>query len=577
MRRLEAACATSPMARFARFLAGAWHFPGVLRTFVVVAWLATAEIAVAQTHPLESADTSSPRATLQSFLAGMQDIYVIVGEQGRLTPTAQHESAANRVLRCLDLSELPPAVRRSLAKEAAVCLKEVFDRIELPPDSEWPGPAEVVEQNLTKWTIPHTEIAITRIKDGPDEGEFLFSAATVERATNFYEIVKDLDYIERDTTTPGYYERFISEPGWMIPRDILPSWTRNRWFGQAIWQWFGLFLSLLLASVLMISIYLIGRWRARSVRSNVGRYWVTLLFPIVAMLVPLATRYFVVEQLQIYGYLVVTVSLTLHVIFLVALMVLVVSVGSRMAELIIATPLVQPAGLDAQLVRLSCRVLSLVGAMILLLEGGQQLGVSLTTLLTGAGVGGLALALAAQDSLKNILGSTMIMLDKPFKVGERIIAKGYEGIVEDIGLRSTKLRSLTGHQVSIPNEEMARADIENVGRRPYIRRSATIELPSDTPSAKISRALEILRTILKNHEGMNEDLPPRVFLRDINKSSIGIFMTYWYHPPEYWEFLAFSERVTLQMTEQFEIAGIPFASPALDVHFPKRFGNNIEC
>jgi MscS family membrane protein len=80
---------------------------------------------------------------------------------------------------------------------------------------------------------------------------------------------------------------------------------------------------------------------------------------------------------------------------------------------------------------------------------------------------------------------------------------------------------------------MPRADIKNVGRRPYIRRSATIELPSDTPSAKIRRALEILREILKNHEGMNEDLPPRVFLRDVNESSIGIFMTYWYHPLEY--------------------------------------------
>ena len=256
-------------------------------------------------------------------------------------------------------------------------------------------------------------------------------------------------------------------------------------------------------------------------------------------------------------------------IFLIALLVLVVSVGSRLAELIIATPWVHPVGLDAQLVRLTCRVLSIIGAMFVLLEGGQQLGLSMTTLLTGAGVGGLALALAAQDSLRNILGSMMIMLDKPFKVGERIIAKGFEGIVEDIGLRSTKLRSLTGHQVSIPNEEMARADIENVGRRPYIRRSAIIELPSDTPSEKIRRALEILREILKNHEGMNENLPPRVFLRDVNESSIGIFMTYWYHPPEYWEFLAFSENVTLQMTEQFETEGISFASPALDVHFPR--------
>ncbi|GAG36636.1 unnamed protein product, partial [marine sediment metagenome] len=112
------------------------------------------------------------------------------------------------------------------------------------------------------------------------------------------------------------------------------------------------------------------------------------------------------------------------------------------------------------------------------------------------------------------------------------------------------------------------SEIENVGRRPYIRRAVTIELPSDTASAKVKRALEILRKILENHEGMAEDYPPRVFLRDVNEGSVGIFMIYWYHPPAYWDFLAFSERVTLQMSEQFEAEGISFAAPALTVHMP---------
>ncbi|MFT5325858.1 MAG: MscS family membrane protein, partial [Planctomycetaceae bacterium] len=464
----------------------------IFRTFVPICglvWLptflglllASGATAADARYPLESADTSSPHATLQSFLSGMQDLYLAIGDSGRPSSTPQNDAMRSRVLRCLDLSELAPAVRMSLAKEAAVCLKEVLDRIEVPPESEWPGSTQVTPLGITRWTIPHTEISIVKMKEGPRGGEFLFSAETVERAADFYEIVKDRGYIERPTTTRGYYARFISEPGWLIPGRWLPSWSRSRWYGQAIWQWFGLLVALLLGSATMISIYLVGRWRATSLRSNLGRYWITLVFPITAMLVPLVVEYLVVEQLQIYGYLIVAVSFVLHAIFLLALMVLVVSVGSRLAELIIATPWVQPAGLDAQLVRLTCRVLGIIGGVIVLLEGGQQLGISLTTLLAGAGVGGLALALAAQDSLKNILGSMMIMLDKPFKVGERIIAKGFEGIVEDIGLRSTKIRSLTGHQVTIPNEEMARAEIENVGRRPYIRRSTTIELPSDTP------------------------------------------------------------------------------------------------
>ena len=182
-----------------------------------------------------------------------------------------------------------------------------------------------------------------------------------------------------------------------------------------------------------------------------------------------------------------------------------------------------------------------------------------------SGVGGLALALAAQDTLKNILGSMMIMLDKPYRIGERIVIKGHDGVVEDIGLRSTRLRLLNGHQVSIPNEEMARCEIENIGRRPYIRRTATIELPSWTPPEKIHCALELLRNLLKDHEGMKEEFPPRVYLKDVNSGSIGIFMTYWYHPPEYWNYLAFSERVTLEMAEQFEAEGIVYSAPQLTV------------
>lgn len=533
---------------------------------LIVAQIVANRISADDRYPLESADTSSPKSTLKSFLEGMHEASLVTQTQGRLTSKPEHEAIRNRILRCLDLSDLAPAVRKSLAKEAAVCLKETLDRIELPPESQWPDSDQVAEQSLTKWTIPHTEIALEKVVDGPRKGEFLFNTITVDRATEFYEIVKARDYISRETATPGFYERFISEPGWMIPVSLLPDWSRTRWLGQAIWQWIGLVLVLLFASALMLWMYMIGRWRAKSMRSNLRRYWITLFFPALAMLVPLIAEYFVVEQLQIFGELVVAISFTLQIILLLAVTVLVVSLGNRLAELLIATPWIEPVGLDAQLVRLACRVLSLIGAVIIVLEGGQRLGISLTTLLAGAGVGGLALALAAQDTLRNILGSMMIMLDKPFKIGERIVAKGFDGTVEDIGLRSTRIRLLTGHQVSIPNEEMAVAEIENIGRRPFIRQSTMIELPSKTASAKIEQALEILREILQDHEGMSDDFPPRVHLSDVGESSIRILMMYWYHPPSYWDFVAFHERVTLQFAQRFESEGIPFAAPALNVY-----------
>ena len=234
--------------------------------------------------------------------------------------------------------------------------------------------------------------------------------------------------------------------------------------------------------------------------------------------------------------------------------------------MIVATPWVTAHGLNAQLIRIACRFASIVTAVIIFLEGGHYLGIPVATLLASAGVGGLAVALAAQDTLKTLFGTIMLLADKPFRVGERIIFRKYDGVVEDIGLRSTRIRLLSGHQAHIPNDELARTDIENVGRRPHIRRMATIEMPSDTPVAKVKRSLEIIRNAVDKHEGLNEDFPPRVFLRDMNESSIGIVMIYWYHPANYWDYLAFSERVNLQIMEQLESDGIPFASPALTVY-----------
>ena len=223
-----------------------------------------------------------------------------------------------------------------------------------------------------------------------------------------------------------------------------------------------------------------------------------------------------------------------------------------------------------------CRILGLILATILFLEGGKEMGIPLTTLLAGAGVGGLAVALAAQDSLRNVFGSIMIIMDKPFKVGERIIAKGYDGVVEEVGLRSTKLRLLTGNQVSIPNDELARKDIENIGRRPHIRKNENIPLALDIDPEKAARALEIVSELLKDHEGMMPEYPPRVFLSDVRRDCINLRIIYWYYPPEYWEFAEFSGRVICQILKAFKAEGIRIARPAVTSYMALDGDNPLE-
>jgi len=171
--------------------------------------------------------------------------------------------------------------------------------------------------------------------------------------------------------------------------------------------------------------------------------------------------------------------------------------------------------------------------------------------------------------LKNLLGSLMIFMDQPYAPGQRIVVEGHDGFVEQIGLRSTKIRMLTGAQTSIPNERMARLDIENIGRRNFIRRQTSIRLSYDTPLGKIDRAVEIVKDILHDHEGMQERLPPRVFFNEFNPDSINIFVTYWYHPPRRWKAMAFDEQVNREIMRRFAEEGIRLALPSSRTYFSR--------
>lgn len=185
----------------------------------------------------------------------------------------------------------------------------------------------------------------------------------------------------------------------------------------------------------------------------------------------------------------------------------------------------------------------------------------ITSIIAGLGVGGLAVALAAQDSVKNFFGSIVLFVDKPFEIGDRVVIDGHDGPVEEVGLRSTKIRTLDGHLITVPNGQLANKTIQNIGKRPYIRRIANLTITYDSPPEKIDRGLDILKEILNNHEGMHEDFPPRIFFNEFNAASLNIMVIYWYHPPNYWDYMAFTEKFNKEVFRRFNEEEIDFAFP----------------
>lgn len=216
------------------------------------------------------------------------------------------------------------------------------------------------------------------------------------------------------------------------------------------------------------------------------------------------------------------------------------------------------------ILRNSLRVIVVAIAIIQMYQNIS--GQDITSIIAGLGIAGMAVALAAQDSIKNFFGFLMIALDQPFTVGERVVLSGYDGVIEEIGLRSVRMNTLEGHMVTIPNNSAANDPVMNISRRPNIRRILNIGVTYDTKPEKIQEAINIIKDILKDHEGMQEPLTPRVYFNDMKADSLNIFAIYWYHPPDYWAYMDHAEWVNMEILTRFNNAGIEFAFPTQTIH-----------
>lgn len=221
-------------------------------------------------------------------------------------------------------------------------------------------------------------------------------------------------------------------------------------------------------------------------------------------------------------------------------------------------------------VRKALRITIAIIAILLISEHILGPG-KVKSLLLSAGIGGIAIALAAKDTVANFFGSITIFADRPFQMGDLVKIDGHFGPVEAVGFRSTRVRTLQGHQITVPNSVIANSIVENVGRRPFIRRTSNITITYDSGHAKAKKAVEIIKEILADVPEVNTDpeKPPRVYFNEFNDCSLNIYMSYWLQPPDYWLYHEVNERVNLEMMKRFEAEAIEFAFPTQTLYVKK--------
>lgn len=183
------------------------------------------------------------------------------------------------------------------------------------------------------------------------------------------------------------------------------------------------------------------------------------------------------------------------------------------------------------------------------------------SILAGLGIGGLAVAMAAKETIANFFGSLVIFADKPFELGDSIKIDSYQGVVEQVGLRSTQIRTQSGSLLTLANADLATKSIENLSKVTFRRKAMTIDLACETKAAKVEEALSIIRQVLQNHEGYNPEHPPAVYLSELKESGISIVVHLWYYDGSLAKLNAFCESFYLRLLKGLEEAQIELASP----------------
>lgn len=219
--------------------------------------------------------------------------------------------------------------------------------------------------------------------------------------------------------------------------------------------------------------------------------------------------------------------------------------------------------LDSQLFPVISKSLKVFVVVIAVLVTTQNLGMNVTGLLASLSIGGLAIGLAAQDTLSNLFGAVALFADKPFRVGDRIQLDAIDGSVEAIGLRSTRVRNLDGHLVTVPNRTMANASITNVSKRPNIKTVMNVGVTYDTPADKVERAMAIIEEIFKPHPKTADLI---ISFNKFNDSSLNILVVHWWNSTDFKDYLAGFQKLNLELKRRFDAEGIDFAFPTQTVY-----------
>lgn len=514
-------------------------------------------------HPLEPVNTSGPRATLRTFISNADNALAEFKQSGYRTKQAL--TYIQRAASTMDMSHIPITLHEDVGFESTLRLKVILENIDVPDSSTIPEAKDFKGSEDLFWRIPHTDITIARVNEGNRKGAWLFSPDTVSKIGSDYRLIKELR--GNDQSFDSVFENYIYSAGWMIPTgliEVLPRWMRTGFYEQAVWQWIGLMLTLMVGAVILIGLWRASNWLKRKLISDSrGWRWEHLTYPIFGMLLVSAVLYFIDLQLNITGNVLLAVGLFLKSLILAFASWAILVGGDIIDKGIAGNRRAEPTSIANDVTRLVIRVLSFIIIFILIYNAAEHLGIPVSAVFASAGIAGFAVAMAAKDTLSNLFGGVTIFMDRPFRPGDYIVLDDNErGEVVQIGLRSTRIQTRDDIMITIPNSIITNTKIVNQSSpMPMFRVRVKIGVAY---GSDIRQVETILVEQVRSNPLAAQYPEPRVRFRKFGDSSLDFELLCWAKRPQ--DRGKLMHRLNTDIYNAFAGAGIEIPFPQRDVH-----------
>jgi len=540
--------------------------PVVALLLSIVTLLAPGALAQGESSGQDAGETASsqpdprfatPGATLETFDIAM-DAYLESRRIGR--PDQQSLDLAKA---CIDFGSIDtPAARAEVANDLFWVMSriEAIDSASVPA----PGPDGTVRFYPDRNKARHRELstrapghAITLAVNG--DGEWRIDSTTAENAGNMQ---RDFALAGFDNVT-GQIDAALSL-GQQI-RDAMPPALRESFLTVEYWQWIAILL-VIFAGVLLdfiVRAILTNIWQRIDRKRPGENAKKDTLKKAVRPFGLVAAAAFWLAMINIGG-----ISGTPLMVLLLAIRVI-LSVGGvwaawRLTDLFADFAMRKAEETDNQyddlLIPLVQRTLKIFIAAVGVIYIAKALHIDVLPLLTGLGIGGLAVAFAAKDTIENFFGSVAVIMDQPFKVGDWIEVDGVEGTVEELGFRSTRVRTFYNSLVTVPNAMLVRATVDNYGMRRYRRWNTKLNLTYDTPPEKIEAFCEGLRELIRLHPYTRKDMF-HVYFNSFGAHSLDVLLYMFFECPDWAVELREKHRLGLDIIRLADRLGVDFAFP----------------